>query len=108
MSTTLIARRPLEPGKPVEISERDANGNLVGAWKGYWNFRRGTVALYPDYRNRFAHWPGGRIPDKRVVSDRMVRSPSPAATTAASPAKPIKSQTAKAMKELIGQEKIKF
>lgn len=73
MSTRYEAVRALEPGKPVKVLERDERGFLVGAWIGYWNFKRGTVTLYPDVRNRYVNWPGGRIPDqKRQISDRFV------------------------------------
>ena len=73
MSTRYEAVRVLEPGKPVSILERDERGFLVGAWIGYWNFKRGTVALYPDVRNRCVNWPGGRIPDRKLqISDRFV------------------------------------
>ena len=74
MTTTYEAVRPLEDGKPVPVCERDEKGALVGAWIGYWSFKRGTVALYPDVRNKFVNWPGGRVPrDKRVVSDRTIK-----------------------------------
>ena len=73
MNTRFEAVRPLEPGKPVEIHERDERGFLVGAWIGYWNFKWGIVMLYPNVKNRFVNWPGGRIPDgKRQISDRLV------------------------------------
>lgn len=73
-NTRYIAVRPLEPGKPVDVLERDENGFLVGAWFGYWNYNRQTVALYPNVKNRFVNWPGGRIPSGRiVVSDQSVR-----------------------------------
>lgn len=71
-NTRYIAVRPLEPGKPVDVFERDELGALVGAWHGYWNFKRGTVALYPNPKNRFISWPGGVLPQKRIVSDRVV------------------------------------
>ena len=71
-NTRYIAVRPLEPGKPVDVLERDEAGALVGAWHGYWSFKRGTVALYPNPKNRFVSWPGGVLPQKRVVSDRVV------------------------------------
>lgn len=68
------ALKPLQPNKRVEVYERDENGFLVGAWLGYWNYNRGTVALYPDVKNRFVNWPSGRIPgSRRVVSDRIVK-----------------------------------
>lgn len=71
-NTRYIAVRPLEPGKPVDVLERDELGALVGAWHGYWNFKRGTVSLYPNPRNRFVTWPGGVLPQKRIVSDRNI------------------------------------
>ena len=68
-----IALKPLDPGKAVEVLERDDKGALVGAWFGYWNFKKGTVALYPNVANHNVNWPGGVIPKGRqVISDRMV------------------------------------
>ena len=72
-NTRYIAVRPLEPGKPVDVLERDEAGALVGAWHGYWSFKRGTVALYPNPRNKYINWPGNKIPEKRIVSDRSIR-----------------------------------
>jgi hypothetical protein len=72
-NTRYIAVRPLEPGKPVDVLERDELGALVGAYFGYWNYKRGTVALYPNPKNRFVSWPGGVLPQKRIVSDRSIR-----------------------------------
>ena len=72
MRTTYTAVKPLEPGKPVDVVERDESGALVGAWHGYWNFKRGTVALYPNPKNRYVSWPNGELPKKRIVSDREV------------------------------------
>lgn len=71
-NTRYIAVRPLEPGKPVDVLERDEAGALVGAWHGYWNFKRETVGLYPNPKNRFVSWPGGVLPQKRIVSDRLI------------------------------------
>lgn len=68
-----VALKPLVPGERVEILEKDAGDNTIGAWYGYWNFKRQTVSLYPNVTNRYAHWPCGRIPTKkRIVSDSMV------------------------------------
>ena len=72
MRTTYTAVKPLEPGKPVDVVERDESGALVGAWHGYWSFKRGTVALYPNPKNRYVTWPNGELPKKRIVSDREV------------------------------------
>lgn len=72
MEATYEALRPLEPGKPVPVIERNELGALVGAWIGYWNYKSGTVTLYPDARNPFVHWPGGKVGGKKTVSDRMI------------------------------------
>lgn len=97
MNTTYEAVRPLEDGKPVPVCERDESGALVGAWIGYWSFKRETVSLYPDVRNKYVNWPGGRVPrDKRIVSDRIIKcrmqnaeykaTPHPSAEPTPSPA----------------------
>ena len=104
-NTRYIAVRPLEPGKPVDVLERDELGALVGAWHGYWSYKRGTVALYPNPRNRFVSWPGGVLPQKRVVSDRVVSVQSAkvsSSSTASGPPSPILGKA-----EAV-QEKIKF
>ena len=68
------AVKPLEPGKAVNVLERDENGLIIGAYFGYWNFNRQTVALYPNVKNKYVNWPKGRIPSGRiVVSDRQIR-----------------------------------
>ena len=114
--TTYEALKPLVPGKPVEIFERNEQGHLVGAWIGYWSFNKGTVALYPNVRNRAVNWPGGRVPSQRcIVSDRAITVRSSALNGAAAAkktepekAQSVSSQTGRAMKELVGQEKIKI
>ena len=86
-----IALKPLDPGKAVEVLERDDKGVLVGAWFGYWNFKKGTVALYPNVANHNVNWPGGVIPKGRqVISDRSVKRKdnaelTPPATAKAAP-----------------------
>ena len=75
MKTTYEAVRPLEDGKPVPVVERDESGALVGAWIGYWSYKRETVALYPDVKNKFINWPNGRVPNnKRIVNDRYIKN----------------------------------
>ena len=104
--STYEAVRPLEPGKPVDVLERNEQGLLVGVWHGYWNYKRGTVALYPNPKNRFAFWPGGTLPGKRVVSDRVVN-----VRRAERAALPPPKQTKPAPREGISggvQEKMKF
>ena len=83
---TYEAMGRLVPNVAVSVLERDENGALVGAYKGYWNFKRGTVTLYPDYRNPFVSWRGGAA--KKVVSDRVVRVRADAKGTPHPSAKP--------------------
>ena len=71
--TTFRAMQALVPGKAVDILERDANGLLVGAYKGYWNNEKEIVTLYPNVRNKFVHWPRGVVSGKKIVSDRLIR-----------------------------------
>lgn len=103
------AKARLEPGKAVEVLEYDEHGNLVGAYKGYWNFGRHTVALYPDFRHPFARWRG--TPTKRVVSDRLVEVAAVAPTSRGevSSARGAEVGSRKLRKlPLEGQEKINF
>ena len=110
--TSYEAVRPLEPGKPVDVIERDESGAMVGAWIGYWNFRRNTVALYPNVKNRYVNWPGGRLPSQKVViSDRMVKikSQSEEATVRNSKGKMQNAESGSKRKSpLEGQEIIKL
>ena len=123
MERTFEALGRLVPNEAVAVLERDEHGALVGAYKGYWNFKRGTVALYPDYRNPFVSWRGGAT--KKVVADRYVKcrvqsaerrvapdsarrdvgAPSPTAE-----AKGYVKSVTRQLKSLpiIGQEKMKF
>ena len=89
-NTTYEAVKPLEPGRPVRVIERDGHGMLIGVWHGYWNYKRGTVSLYPNPKGKFVCWPGGVLPGKRVVSDRVVnvRQVEPAALPPAKKTKP--------------------
>lgn len=82
-NTRYIALKPLNPGRPVEVLEKDDRGFIVGAWFGYWNFKKGIVALYPNVTNHAANWPGGVIPKgKQVISDRLVEHEVKAASKA--------------------------
>jgi hypothetical protein len=71
MERTYEAMGRLVPNEAVAVLERDEHGALVGAYKGYWNFKRGTVTLYPDLRHPFVRWSG--TPVKKVVADRYVK-----------------------------------
>lgn len=71
MERTYEAIGRLVPNEAVAVLERDEHGALVGAYKGYWNFKRGTVTLYPDMRHPFVRWSG--TPVKKVVADRYVK-----------------------------------
>lgn len=105
--TKYEALKPLQPNRRVEVYEKDENGYLVGAWLGYWNYNRGTVALYPDVKNRFVNWPNGRIPSsRRVVSDRMVtvRATIPNVQSKA----PAQTTPGKIPKNIEGQESFNF
>jgi hypothetical protein len=95
----------LVPNKGHSIVERDEAGNIIGAYTGYWNPSRQLVTLYPDYRHPAVK--AGQKLNKRQIYDGLVRCKK----ADASPAKVkdgAKSQTSRAMKDLIGQEKIKF
>ena len=71
MERTYEALGRLVPNEAVAVLERDEHGALVGAYKGYWNFKRGTVSLYPDLRHPFVRWSG--TPVKKVGAERVVR-----------------------------------
>lgn len=123
MERTYEALGRLVPNEAVAVLERDEHGALVGAYKGYWNFKRGTVTLYPDLRHPFVRWSG--TPAKKVVADRYVKcrvqnaerrvapdsarrdveAPSPTAE-----AKGYVKSVTRSIKKLpiIGQEKMKF
>lgn len=95
----------LVPNRGHSIVERDELGNIIGAYTGYWNPSRQLVVLYPDYRHPAVK--AGQKLIKRQIYDGLVRCKK----ADASPTKVeggVKSQTSRAMKDLIGQERIKF
>ena len=116
MERTYEAMGRLVPNEAVAVLERDEHGALVGAYKGYWNFKRGTVSLYPDMRHPFVRWSG--TPVKKVVADRYVKVRESSSSTASGPPSPtgkaeakgyVKSVTRSIKKlPIIGQEKMKF
>ena len=102
MKTTLICDRPLAPNVPLRICERDESGGLVGFWTGYWHPNARLVRLYPA-ANPYCVWRVSRKPrnvyDGYVIVSKKTRDqPSKKAE--------VKSSTAKAMKDLVGQIKI--
>ena len=98
----------LVPGKAHSIIERDDRGNVIGTYTGYWNPNRRLVTLYPDYRHPALR--GSVKLNKRSVYDGMVKCKMQNAECKIKdePKGYVKSQTSRAMKELNGQEKIKF
>ena len=95
----------LIPGKGHSITERDKAGNIIGAYTGYWNPSRQLVTLYPDYRHPAVK--AGQKLNKRQIYDGLVRCKK-ADTSPAKVKDSVKSQTSRAMKDVIGQERIKF
>lgn len=116
MERTYEAMGRLVPNEAVAVLERDEHGALVGAYKGYWNFKRGTVTLYPDMRHPFVRWSGS--PVKKVVSDRVVRVRTVTSSAVAKQVSAAKREEPKgyvksvtrSIKNLpiMGQEKMKF
>lgn len=100
----------LVPNRGHSIVERDEAGNIIGAYTGYWNPSRQLVTLYPDYRHPAVK--AGQKLNKRQIYDGLVKckvenGKMKVKDEAAGNAH-AKSQTSRAMKDLIGQEKIKF
>ena len=95
MASTFTTKVRMKPNVGAEVLERDENGALIGAYTGYWSFKRHTVALYPNVRHPFVHWRGR--PQKLLVSEKLVLyvgEDKPEVQC-------VKSQTSKAMKEVI-------
>ena len=104
MNTTFTCRQPsLSVNHRNDIIERDEQGNIVGAWYGYYNPKRFTVKLYPNRRHPFFRW--NKEPVIKTISAGLVKCQRPAPNVVQ---RSIKSQTARVMRDLIGQEKIKF
>lgn len=94
-------------GVGQSIVERDEKGNIIGAYTGYWNPTLRVVTLYPDYRHPAVK--AGTKLTKRKIYDGMVKCRAPSAESGAqSTTVGTKSQTSGAMKDIIGQERIKF
>lgn len=119
MERTYEALGRLVPNEAVAVLERDEHGALVGAYKGYWNFKRGTVSLYPDLRHPFVRWSG--TPAKKVVADRYVKvregkvnpstaKRSPSHSPSEAEVKGYVKSVTRSIKKLpiMGQEKMKF
>ena len=106
-----IATRPLEPEKKIDILELNAAGHLIGAWFGYWNYKRGIVALYPNVTNHSVNWPDGKKPDKKkYISDRYIEVKKRDETKREFKTEPltIKATPEKTEYTSIVQERIKF
>ena len=98
----------LIPGKGHSITERDEAGNIIGAYTGYWSPGRRLVTLYPDYKHP-AVKPGVKL-QKWKIYDGMVkcRQEKPENSTNNAKGSAVKSQTSRAMKDIIGQIGMKF
>ena len=102
----------LVPNKRHSIVERDEAGNVIGTYTGFWNPDRRIVTLYPDYRHPALK--GSVKLEKRRVYDGLVKckrsDPSSTASGSNSPKgnAGAKSQTSGAMKDVIGQMKMKL
>ena len=58
------------PGRAVIVSERNADGALVGSYNGYYNPKKGIYTLYPRYNS--CAWQLKKLV-KHVVSEHLVR-----------------------------------
>lgn len=100
----------LVPNKRHSIVEKDENGFIIGAYTGYWNPDGKSVALYPDWRHP-AVKPGMKLVKRRVY-DGLVRCKKASSTASGSTSQKgnagAKSQTSGAMRDLIGQVKMKL
>lgn len=68
-----VAMQPIVPNKRIDVLEKDEKGYSVGAWYGYWNYKKQIMTLYPNVRNRYVNWPNGKIPENKiVVSDSLI------------------------------------
>lgn len=92
-------------GVGQSIVERDEKGNIIGAYTGYWNPTLRVVTLYPDYRHPAVK--AGTKLTKRKIYDGLVKCKK-ADDSSAKVKDSVKSQTSRAMKDVIGQVKIKF
>ena len=96
----------LVPGKGHSIVEKDEGGNIIGAYTGYWYPSSRSITLYPDYRHP-AVKPGTKL-NKRKIYDGYVKCARAAAVSPDKAKSAVKSQTSAAIKDIIGQERIKF
>lgn len=96
-------------GVGQSIVERDEKGNIIGAYTGYWNPSKQLITLYPDYRHPAVK--AGTKLNKRKIYDGMVRCKRSESSTKVEAPKgegKVKSQTSRAMRDVMGQLKIKL
>lgn len=107
MSTYEANAPRLVEGKAHSILERDERGFVIGAYTGYWNAKTRTVTLYPDYKHPALR--GSVRLQKRKIYDGYIKCRIRNAECGIQE-KPavVKSQTSRAMKDIVGQEKMKF
>lgn len=105
MSTYECRESRLVENYPHSILEYNERGFVIGAYTGYWNAKMRTVTLYPDYRHPALR--GSVRLQKRKIYDGYVKCIMRNSEGGAKSA-PVKSQTSRAMKDIVGQEKMKF
>ena len=107
MSTYECRESRLMENYPHSILEYNEHGFVIGAYTGYYNSRCEYVMLYPNYRHPALK--GSFKLEKRKVSDRLIRCRKQNLECGIQE-KPavVKSQTSRAMKDIVGQEKMKF
>ena len=96
-------------GVGQSIVERDEKGNIIGAYTGYWNPTMRVVTLYPDYRHPAVK--AGTKLQKRRIYDGLVkcrRADTSSTAVAVKGEGATKSQTSRAMRDVMGQIGMKF
>lgn len=71
MEYTYVTTSPFVAGKPMQIQVRNKFGAYLGAYRGYYNYRRKCVKCYP------AHNPSGISLPVCEISERLIHRRAP-------------------------------